>query len=58
MQLTLEWWQLESEAGALEAVELLAAEARPLVAAIADSIESDELKQAFLGLPQVRDLAS
>jgi len=29
-----------------------------LVAAVADSIESDELKQTFLSLPQVRDLAS
>ena len=58
LQLSLEWRQLESEAGALEAAERLAAEARPLVAAVADSIESDELKQTFLSLPQVRDLVS
>jgi predicted ATPase len=56
MQLTLEHWELEREAGDPQAAEALAGEARTLVAAIVDTVSDESLRRAFLAQPQIQEL--
>ena len=56
MQLALEHWELEREAGDPQAAEAVAGEAQTLVSAIADTVSDESLRRAFLGQPQIREL--